>query len=102
MSNTASHADLWLAPWPGSEAAILLAVASHLLQTGQVDRDYLRRWVNWDTYLDRLHPDLPRDFDTFMTALADDYAPYTFDFASAVTVRARGVTSRSADSNVMA
>ncbi|RYU09963.1 molybdopterin-dependent oxidoreductase [Nocardioides iriomotensis] len=82
MSNTASHADLWLAPWPGSEAAILLAVASHLLQTGQVDRDYLRRWVNWDTYLDRLHPDLPRDFDTFMTALADDYAHYTFDFAA--------------------
>ena len=82
MSNTASHADLWLAPWPGSEAAILLAVASHLLQTGQVDRDYLRRWVNWDTYLDRLHPDLPRDFDTFMTALAGDYAPYTFEFAA--------------------
>ena len=27
LSNTASHADLWLAPWPGSEAAILLAVA---------------------------------------------------------------------------
>jgi anaerobic selenocysteine-containing dehydrogenase len=30
MSNTASHADVWIAPWPGSEAAILLAVASHL------------------------------------------------------------------------
>ncbi|MET0998411.1 MAG: molybdopterin dinucleotide binding domain-containing protein, partial [Marmoricola sp.] len=82
MSNTASHADLWLAPWPGSEAAILLAVASHLLQTGQVDRDYLQRWVNWDTYLDRLHPDLPRDFESFMTALADDYARYTFEFAA--------------------
>ena len=23
MSNTASHADVWMAPWPGSEAAIL-------------------------------------------------------------------------------
>ena len=52
MSNTASHADLWIAPWPGSEAAILLAVASHLLQSRQID--------------DRLHPalgqlgDLPR------------------------------------------
>ena len=82
MSNTASHADLWLAPWPGSEAAILLAVASHLLQTGQVDRDYIRRWVNWDTYLERVHPDLPRDFDTFMTALTEDYARYTFEFAA--------------------
>ena len=25
LSNTASHADLWIAPWPGSEAAIFLA-----------------------------------------------------------------------------
>ena len=27
LSNTASHADHWIAPWPGSEAAMLLAVA---------------------------------------------------------------------------
>ncbi|WP_148571370.1 molybdopterin-dependent oxidoreductase [Nocardioides caldifontis] len=82
MSNTASHADLWLAPWPGSEAAILLAIASYLLRTGQVDRDYLRRWVNWDTYLERLHPDEPRDFDTFLRVLDADYARYTFEFAA--------------------
>jgi anaerobic selenocysteine-containing dehydrogenase len=50
MSNTASHADLWLAPWPGSEAAILLAVASHLLRTGRVHRDYKSRRVNCETY----------------------------------------------------
>ena len=82
MSNTASHADLWLAPWPGSEAAILLSVASHLLRTGRIDRDYLRRWVNWRTYLERLHPDRPRDFDSFLAALTDDYAAYTFEFAA--------------------
>jgi anaerobic selenocysteine-containing dehydrogenase len=82
MSNTASHADLWLAPWPGSEAAILLAVASHLLRTGQVDRAYLRRWVNWETYLGRRHPDRPRDFETFLACLTDDYARYTFEFAA--------------------
>ncbi len=83
MSNTASHADLWLAPWPGSEAAILLAVASHLLRTGRVDRDYLRRWTNWQTYMRHLHPDDADDFDTFMTALEADYAGYTFSFAAA-------------------
>ncbi|HEX6150382.1 molybdopterin-dependent oxidoreductase [Nocardioides sp.] len=82
MSNTASHADLWLAPWPGSEAAILLAVASYLLRTGRVDRAYLERWVNWQTYLDRLHPDVPRDFDTFLAALTEDYARYTLEFAA--------------------
>jgi anaerobic selenocysteine-containing dehydrogenase len=82
MSNTASHADLWLAPWPGSEAAILLAVAAHLLRTGRIDRDYMRRWVNWQTYLERLHPDASTDFDTFLERLTADYARYTFEFAA--------------------
>ncbi|WP_291415828.1 molybdopterin-dependent oxidoreductase [Actinophytocola sp.] len=82
MSNTASHADLWLAPWPGSEAAILLAVAAHLLRTRRIATDYMRRWVNWETYLDRLHPGEPRDFDTFLDRLTEDYARYTFEFAA--------------------
>ena len=60
LSNTASHADLWMAPWPGSEAAILLAVASYLLRTDQVDRAFVRRWVNWSTYMEHLHPELAR------------------------------------------
>ena len=34
LSNTATHADYWLSPQPGSEAAINLAVANHLIQTG--------------------------------------------------------------------
>jgi anaerobic selenocysteine-containing dehydrogenase len=83
LSNTASHADLWIAPWPGSEAAILLAVASHLLRTGNIDREYLRRWTNWGDYLAHLHPSAPRDFDTFLDRLTEDYAPYTFEFAAA-------------------
>ena len=83
MSNTASHADLWVAPWPGSEAAILLSVAAHLLRTRQIDADYLRRWVNWQTYLEHLHPDGARDFETFLDRLTDDYAQYTFEFAAA-------------------
>ena len=32
LSNTASQADYWLAPQPGSEAAINLAIASHLIR----------------------------------------------------------------------
>ena len=69
---------------PGSEAAILLAVASHLLRTRQIDRDYLRRWVNWETYLERAAPGrrarlrgVPRPRSI------DDYADYTFEFAAA-------------------
>ncbi len=83
MSNTAAQADLWLAPWPGSEAAILLAVASHLLTTDAIDRDFLRRWVNWDVYLRRLHPDAEVTFETFLERLAADYSPYSFEFAAA-------------------
>ena len=83
MSNTASHANLWLAPWPGSEAAILLAIASYLLRTGQVARDFMQRWFNWDAYLENLHPDEPRDFEAFLRCLTDDYAGFTFEFAAA-------------------
>lgn len=82
MSNTASHADLWLAPWPGSEAAILLAIASHLLRTRQVDHDYLRRWFNWKTYLAELHPDADITFEEFLDRLEADYADYTPEFAA--------------------
>jgi anaerobic selenocysteine-containing dehydrogenase len=81
LSNTASHADLWVTPWPGSEAAILLAVASHLLSTGRYDRAFLRRWVNWAAYLENLHPE-DDGFDAFCARLAEDYAAYTFEFAA--------------------
>jgi anaerobic selenocysteine-containing dehydrogenase len=82
MSNTAAHADVWLAPWPGSEAAILLAVASYLLRTRQIDEPYLRRWFNWQTYLDRRHADVEPTFEAFLDALTADYAEFTFEFAA--------------------
>jgi len=82
LSNTASKADLWLSPWPGSEAAILLAIASHLIRTRQIDQDYVRRWVNWETYLRERHPDAPLEFDAFLERLEADYARYTFEYAA--------------------
>jgi anaerobic selenocysteine-containing dehydrogenase len=82
MSNTASHADVWIPPWPGSEAAILLAIASHLLRTRSIDEDFLRRWFNWDTYLAERHPSAPRTFEAFLDVLEADYASYTFEFAA--------------------
>jgi anaerobic selenocysteine-containing dehydrogenase len=82
MSNTASHADVWLAPWPGSEAAILLAVASHLLRTRRIDQPHLRRWLNWQTYLRERHPDDEPTFEAFLDRLEADYAAYTFEFAA--------------------
>ena len=32
LSNTASMADYWLSPWPGTEAALLLAMAHMLVR----------------------------------------------------------------------
>ena len=44
LSNTATHADHWLSTYPGSEAAVLLAVANHLIATGRYDRTFVERW----------------------------------------------------------
>ena len=83
LSNTASHADLWMSPWPGSEAAILLAIASYLLRTDQVAWDYVKRWVNWDVYMRELHPEAdPGDFQAFKAAITEEYAKYSFDYAA--------------------
>jgi anaerobic selenocysteine-containing dehydrogenase len=38
LSNTATHADHWLSPVPGSEAAMLLAIANHVIRHGRYDR----------------------------------------------------------------
>jgi anaerobic selenocysteine-containing dehydrogenase len=94
LSNTASVADYWLSPWPGSEAALLLAVARILLVTGRFDRGFVRRWVNWEEYLRARRPDLPVEFDAFLEALARELDEYTPEFAeresgvAAETVRA--------------
>ena len=82
LSNTATHADFWVSPYPGSEAAILLAIAAHLLRTGRHDRDFMRRWWNWAQYLAAEHPDRPQRFEEFEAVLAQRYSPYTFEFAA--------------------
>jgi anaerobic selenocysteine-containing dehydrogenase len=82
LSNTASLADEWIAPWPGSETAILLAIARHLIVTRKYDRTFVRRWVNWEEYLRHEHPDLPLRFETFEAKLEELYARYTFEFAA--------------------
>ncbi|MEW5989292.1 MAG: molybdopterin-dependent oxidoreductase, partial [Chloroflexota bacterium] len=77
LSNTASMADTWIAPWPGSEAAILLAIANYLLTTGRYDRDFVRRWVNWEQSMDE-----GQEFEEFEAFLKAHYARYTFEFAA--------------------
>ncbi|MHB1487507.1 MAG: molybdopterin-dependent oxidoreductase [Acidimicrobiales bacterium] len=83
LSNTATHADYWLSPQPGSEAAINLAIASHIIATKRYHAEFVRRWWNWEEYLAECRPDLPASFEAFEGALAELYADYTFDFAAA-------------------
>ncbi len=83
LSNSATHADYWLAPQPGSEAAIHLAIASFLIRTRRYDREFVRRWWNWQEYLAEVHPDAGNDFETFEKLLEAEYEGYSFEFAAA-------------------
>ena len=74
LSNTASKADWWLAPRPGTESMLLLAMAHVLLEEKLYDRDFLERWVNWKDTLAFLDPDAKPDFDLFIEALKSHYS----------------------------
>ena len=81
LSNTASKADYWLAPWPGSEAAMLLAMCNVLIREDLFDREFVSRWVNWQEFLREEHPNEPQSFETFIESLKQMYAEYTPEFA---------------------
>ncbi len=99
LSNTAAKSDVWIPSWPGSEATILLAVANHLIQTDQYNKEFVSRWVNWEDSL-RAAPSFAEDpevlaiareavsrdggptfddFDAFLKAL---YRDFTFERAA--------------------
>ncbi|MFQ5555630.1 MAG: molybdopterin-dependent oxidoreductase, partial [Acidimicrobiia bacterium] len=82
LSNTASMSDVWLSPWPGTEPAIFLAIARHLLETDAIAHDFVRRWVNWEETLSLRHPDRMKTFETFVELLRETYADCTFDWAA--------------------
>ncbi|MGH7325004.1 MAG: molybdopterin-dependent oxidoreductase, partial [Candidatus Rokuibacteriota bacterium] len=81
LSNTASMADWWLSPWPGTEGALLLAMAHVLIRERRYDREFVRRWVNWEEYLRAERPDLPVTYEAFEQALDERYAEFTPEFA---------------------
>ena len=88
LSNTATHADYYIAPYPGSEAAILLAIANYLIQNDLYNQEFVRRWWNWEEYLRDINPDLrideERNFTNFLIfkdQLKKLYEMWTFEFA---------------------
>ena len=85
LSNTGSKADHWLPTWPGTEAFLCLSIAHLLLESGNWQCDFVRRWVNWETFLAELYPDMPQTFDSVEAALKDHYSEYTPERAEYIT-----------------
>ena len=83
LSNTAAMSDYWLPTQPGSEAAVLLAMANVILEEELYDRQFMERWVNWQQFLDEAHPDTERTFDAYVRTLGDIYAEFTPAYAEA-------------------
>lgn len=81
LSNTASMADYWMPTYPGSEAGVLLAMVNVILQEELYDTDFMKTWVNWQTYLEKEHPDVPRTFEQFIEAIKVVYREYSPEFA---------------------
>src|SRR6185295_19417405 len=77
LSNTASIADYWLAPWPGTEAFLLLAMAQVILREQLYDRAFLESWVNWRDFLKAKRPERAPTFELFLEELTAHYAAFT-------------------------
>jgi len=83
LSNTASHADYWMPCYPGGEPAMLLAIAYQLIKTRRINKEFVRKWVNWDEYLKAYNPDVEVNFENFLVELERTYSVYTPEFAQA-------------------
>ena len=81
LSNTASRADHWMATYPGTEAAVLLAMAKVILDEGLYNEAYLLNWINWAAWLETDHPKTESNFENFILKLKEEYAEYTPEFA---------------------
>jgi anaerobic selenocysteine-containing dehydrogenase len=75
LSHTATHADYWVAPYPGSETAMLLAIANYLIQNDLYNRDFVEKWWNWREFG-------ATDFADFESRIKEIYRQYTFEFAA--------------------
>ncbi len=82
LSNSVTHADHWIPSYPGSEPAILLAIANYLIQHELYNREFVRRWWNWEEYLAAEHPHAERTFEAFERELKKLYRAYSFEFAA--------------------
>jgi anaerobic selenocysteine-containing dehydrogenase len=81
LSNTASMSDYWMPSYPGSEAAVLLAMAKVILDKGLYNRPFMEKWVNWKDYLEKVHSGTAVTFENFIAKMKEEYAEFTPEFA---------------------
>jgi anaerobic selenocysteine-containing dehydrogenase len=82
LSNTASMSDYWMPSYPGSEPAVLLAMAKVIIDEGLYNREYLENWVNWQDYLRKEYPGTLVTFENFIEGLKKEYASFTPEYAA--------------------
>ncbi|MFK8103640.1 MAG: molybdopterin-dependent oxidoreductase [Saprospiraceae bacterium] len=82
LSNTASMSDYWMPTYPGTEAAVLLAMAKIILEEGLYNRSFLENWTNWETYLEKRHPETPRTFENYIEKMTGEYTEFTPEYAA--------------------
>jgi anaerobic selenocysteine-containing dehydrogenase len=83
LSNTASMADYWLPTYPGTEAAVLLAMAKVILDENLFDARFVKTWTNWNELKIDGFDAAGQTFEAAIEALKRHYAGYTPDFAAA-------------------
>jgi len=81
LSNTASMADYWMPTYPGTESAVLLAMAKAILDENRFDAAFVRNWTNWEEFEADGFSAQGQSFEAFIEALKRHYARYTPQFA---------------------
>jgi anaerobic selenocysteine-containing dehydrogenase len=89
LSNSASQADWWMPTYPGSEAAVLLAMAMVILDEGLADLEHVEAWTNWREWAQGQEAGSQPSFPAFLRSLREHYREFTPAFAEAESGVAR-------------
>ena len=81
LSNTASMADYWMPSYPGTEAAVLLAMAMVILGENRFDAAFVKNWTNWEELEVDGFSAKGQSFEALIAALKRHYAKFTPEFA---------------------
>ncbi len=81
LSNTASMADYWLPSYPGTESAVLLAMAKVILDENRFDAAFVKNWTNWQDLDPGAFSAKGQSFESAIEALREHYARFTPQFA---------------------